>query len=399
MAQLDVRERRIEATIAYLGPDLAGKSTNLRCLRGDAASLDDAAVDDVAMDWRPIGHDPADACDVAVRLIARSGTLADLDVARALDEADGVVVVLDGDPAARERNRAWVDAAREHLTRAAGARTPIVVQVNKSDLPDALPLESVVQELGVGAWRHLAASAARGEGVFETARAALEDVLAGAPPAGEGAARPLHRADAHPLLDALRQILRESIDERMDAVEERMAARVAELVDARLAATVASLREPAATTQDLVAAMRRELRAESGEDRDRLAAHVAALRRMLDGLRTELQPVDVRPQLQALDGRLGRLAAKVDELGATLGPAAASLRAMPVRLGEAQERTRLAVVTTVEEIGRRLEDALDAHRASSAPVWQRIDERSAKVDASVDELIDELKKRKRGWFG
>lgn len=420
MAHLDVRERRIEATIAYLGPDLAGKTTNLRRLAG-MPDAEQGAIDDVvAIDWRPVGLERFDGCDVAVRVVAPRGAIGDDDVTRTVAASDGVVVVLDADPAARDRNRAWLASAREHLAFRQGMARTVVVQFNKLDLPEALPVEQLAEELGVRGWPHVGASAARGEGVVETVRCALEAVL-GSLAAAEPGPAASRRADAHPLLTALRDVLRESIDERVGAIEARIDARLsameARIVDrvatevaeamaiiARdVGAELAALQAPIATVRADVAATRVDLRGELArlceEERDRSAAAVATLRRGIDTLRVDLKPVDPEVRLQGLETRLAKVADKVEEIGATLAPTAATVRSMPLRLGEAQDRTRNALLASIDDVGRRVERTVEGHAERSSPVWQRVDERSAKVEAAVDELLDELKKRKKGWFG
>lgn len=453
MAQLDVRERRIETTIAYLGPDFAGRSTNLHHLGGGAEM--DAATRSIA--WRPIGLTRFDDCDVSVRVVAPRGSLDDEEVRRAVQEADGVVVVLDGDPAARERNLQWLDPARALLAPRDGAPRNVVVQVNKADLAGEVGLAELVEQLDLGSWPHVPASAMRGEGVVETIRCVLDSVLASLEGGTAEEVPARAREGAHPLLTALRQVLAESIDARVGAiegriidtltarneahaagvraeiaaVEERIATRgtaatleqiaalhadfaessvqLAQLRDdiARLetklgAALAAQSKTDVVQKSDVEAVERRvreELIAASRADREHQTATGTALRRAIEALKVDLRPLDHTSEIRTVAERITRLSERLDEAFAVVVPTAAAVRSIPLRMGESQDRTRNVVLKSVEELGQRVEASLEELNQGGGAVWARIDERSAKVEAAVEELLEELKKRKKGWFG
>jgi hypothetical protein len=500
MAHLDVRERRIEATIAYLGPDFAGRTTNLLHLGGKpertaGAEASEPPSDLVSIEWRPIGLSRFDDCDVAVRILAPRGPLDDENVRRIVQDADGVVVVLDADPSAMARNKAWLDPARELLDRRDGAAKTVVVQLNKSDVAPTDPLAELLDALDLGEWPRVAASAARGDGVVETVRCALERVLADLE--GADAREPVvkARADTHPLLTALRQILTEAIGERVGTIEERVVERIVSTSDARVAALeervverivstsdarVAALEEriaaavvskvdealrqtrselaaleekivarTAAATLERVAALhadfaessvqimqlrdalaahesrvlgavetsasaeaiqkrdveasekriRDDVAATARVDREHQAASITALRRAVEALKVDLRPLDHTSEIKTVAERLAKLTEKLDEAFAVVVPTAAAVRSIPLRMGESQDRTRNVVLKSVEELGQRVDASLEGLQNDSGPVWARIDARSAKVEVAVDELLEELKKRKKGWFG
>lgn len=151
MAQLDFAERQLTLKLVYFGPPLSGKTSNLRALyakvdklnRGRLMTLDTRDDRTLFFDLLPIFFRtsnfsfrikvytvPGQHVHEATRKVVLAG-------------ADGVVFVADSSPAAIEPNReAWAGlqtALHAHSLEA----IPVVVQYNKRDLPDAVPLASV----------------------------------------------------------------------------------------------------------------------------------------------------------------------------------------------------------------------------------------------------------------
>ncbi len=87
-----------------------------------------------------------------------------------LGGADGVVFVADADPARQHENEMSMAELRQHLEHYAKdvAQMPIVLQVNKTDLPEALDATAVADPLNLHAWPVVNAMAIRGIGVSET---------------------------------------------------------------------------------------------------------------------------------------------------------------------------------------------------------------------------------------
>ena len=232
MAYLNVRERRIETKIAYVGPELAGKATNLQQLQSDVArgrttqileeELDSGSV--ASFEWAPLEKSRFRDCDVAVRIVAAHGALSADRLDRVLADVDGVVVVIDAAPSAQDENRRAVSLVREALTKDAGASRQVVVQLNKSDLDDAIDTRDVAATLETREWPVVKASAARGEGVLETLEMALSNVISAMNTPDLAAADV--KVDHNPLLTALRQILRDTVTEHMATLEQQALARM-----------------------------------------------------------------------------------------------------------------------------------------------------------------------------
>ncbi len=151
MAQVDFTERQLTLKLVYYGPPLSGKTSNLRALhgmvdqlnRGRLMTLDTRDDRTLFFDLLPIffrtsGFSfrikvytvPGQPVHEATRKVVLAGT-------------DGVVFVADSKPDQREANRSSWQNLTANLKGLDLAGVPIVVQYNKRDLPDAVPLDQV----------------------------------------------------------------------------------------------------------------------------------------------------------------------------------------------------------------------------------------------------------------
>lgn len=244
MAYLNVREKRIEATIAYVGPELAGKATNFaelaRDQRAGRASLLKATELPVGkllkLDYRPYASGKVEDCEVTLELVAAHGQTPAGVQSELAQSADGVVFVVDSDPAALARTRAALDALREILREQRARGRPVVVQLNKRDLPHALSPSELVASLELGDLPTVLASAAKGDGVASTLSRVIEG-LGGAlkAPPTPVAASSQHvqppRSEGNPLLSSLRKLLQETVSEHVEALGKQLR----DQIDERLA--------------------------------------------------------------------------------------------------------------------------------------------------------------------
>jgi signal recognition particle receptor subunit beta len=447
MAYLNVRERRVETKIAYVGPLGSGKATNLEQLGLRAAprpasstrSISDDVGEVITLDWTAPPEFELRDCALTVKVVAASGPPS-LDRVRAMvRDADGVVLVLDARESAAEDNGAVVAHVRDALAATGKTRVPVVVQVNKTDLPDARSSSDVVATLGA-AWPVVGAAATRGEGVVETLERALADVLAGLKTDGQlengEDARPTRqplapRAEGNPLLNALRDVLRQTMTEHATRLEERFADRFADRFTARFdelrdfmkvsveqttralaahvgaiaslerrmsegdrfADVVESIAKTAARVDELKAQLdraREELKSEviraqeirSRGDREHLATMLVPVRRATEALSAEIKQTDARAGVATLADALVGLR---DELEASSQRESAEARDMREAL--------VRRVAGVEELVIHNTAELQSSTARAAAEIEAL-------RAQVTELIDELKrKEKKGWFG
>lgn len=182
-------------TIAYVGLGLSGKTSNLLYVyhrtpaerRGQMVSVSNARERSLSFELVPQTLPPVRGRRVRLRLHTTPGTVYyDLSRERALRDAAAVVLVVDSQRARLDANVEFLADLTRDLAHAGRAPTalPWVVQYNKRDLPDAAPVDALDAALNPRGAPRFEAVAARGEGVFDTLRAAARCVLEGFERAG-----------------------------------------------------------------------------------------------------------------------------------------------------------------------------------------------------------------------
>jgi mutual gliding-motility protein MglA len=176
VAQVDFTERQLTLKLVYYGPPLSGKTSNLRALHGAVDKLnrgrlmtldtrDDRTLffDLLPIFFRTSGFSfrikvytvPGQPVHEATRKVVLTGT-------------DGVVFVADSRPDLADANRAsWLSLVA-NLESLGLAQVPLVVQYNKRDLPDAVPLSAVERFADPRKVSVIEASAKQGTGVVTT---------------------------------------------------------------------------------------------------------------------------------------------------------------------------------------------------------------------------------------
>ena len=79
-----------------------------------------------------------------------------------------MVFVVDSSSRRLEDNRESFQELKELLEKSGRPDVPIVVQYNKRDLPDALPISELSKKLGLQEYPYVEAEAFEGKGVLET---------------------------------------------------------------------------------------------------------------------------------------------------------------------------------------------------------------------------------------
>jgi mutual gliding-motility protein MglA len=190
MPYVDHARKELRLKVVYYGPGLGGKTTNLEQIhkntrperRGKLVALNTEAERTLFFDLLPMDIGKYRDYQVRVHLCTVPGQIA-LDRTRqlVLRHVDGVVFVVDSQPARLAEN---VESMRnlEVNLREQGddpAKLPTVVQWNKRDLAGPEGIEKARLALGIPPGVvQVVASAARGEGVFETLKAILKECLA-----------------------------------------------------------------------------------------------------------------------------------------------------------------------------------------------------------------------------
>jgi signal recognition particle receptor subunit beta len=179
MALIDVTNRRIDAKIAYYGPALSGKTTNLVNIhqrlpadsRGEMKSIATEAERTLFFDFVPIEEVRVGGWSIRFHLYSVPGQDVYVRTRRAiLGGADGVVFVADRDPARRDANVASLEELESHLGhyQRSTEALPLVLQYNKGDLPGALPRSELETSLNAGHWPSFDAVSLCSDGVAET---------------------------------------------------------------------------------------------------------------------------------------------------------------------------------------------------------------------------------------
>lgn len=183
------RRGELNLKIVYYGPALSGKTTNLQCIhartpedrRGELVSLKTREDRTVFFDYMLLELGTIGGLKPKFNLYTVPGQVYYAASRKlVLQGADGVVFVADSDPLRLADNLESWNGMREHL-RELGydpATMPTVVQFNKRDLPNALPIPVLQGLLGLdGSVPIFPAVATRGEGVFETLKAIISQVF------------------------------------------------------------------------------------------------------------------------------------------------------------------------------------------------------------------------------
>jgi mutual gliding-motility protein MglA len=173
VALVDFAERRLTLKLVYYGPPHSGKTSNLRALhtaveklnRGRLMTLDTRDDRTLFFDLLPLFF-RASGSAFQIKVYTVPGQPVHEATRRVvLANADAVAFVADSRLDQVEANRQSWQNLTSNLKSLSLDEVPVVVQYNKRDLPDAVPLAGI-ERFGDGAIHE--ASAKRGIGVVET---------------------------------------------------------------------------------------------------------------------------------------------------------------------------------------------------------------------------------------
>lgn len=151
MAQVDFAERQLTLKLVYYGPPLSGKTSNLRALhakvdklnRGRLMTLDTRDDRTLFFDLLPLFF-RVSSFSFRIKVYTVPGQPVHEATRKVvLANTDGVVFVADSKPDQRDANRASWQNLVANLASQGLSTIPVVVQYNKRDLPDAVPLSEL----------------------------------------------------------------------------------------------------------------------------------------------------------------------------------------------------------------------------------------------------------------
>ena len=189
MSFINFAAREINCKIVYYGPGLGGKTTNLQCIyektgekqKGKMISLATETERTLFFDFLPLDLGTVRGFKTRIHLYTVPGQVF-YDASRKLilRGVDGVVFVADSQEERMDANLEALDNLQDNLKEHGYdfQRIPYVLQLNKRDLPNAVPTDALRKELHKRNEPVVEAVAFQGVGVFETLKFVAKQVLA-----------------------------------------------------------------------------------------------------------------------------------------------------------------------------------------------------------------------------
>ncbi len=184
--QVPGNTRLLQFKVAYWGPGESGKTTNylwikrklgkFKASRGFSIQTTQKRTLWADAVWLRIERDVgAEKLIIMWQVVTATGQERFLSTREyVLAGADGAVFVADATPGREDDN---VRSFKELQALTAGIKIPIVVQLNKMDIPHAVAPEIMAKVLGVPPREVLPAIAVKGEGVIDVFNAITAEVL------------------------------------------------------------------------------------------------------------------------------------------------------------------------------------------------------------------------------
>lgn len=188
MSFINYSSREINCKIVYYGPGLCGKTTNLQYIyaktnpeaKGKMISLATETERTLFFDFLPLSLGEIRGFKTRFHLYTVPGQVF-YDASRKLilKGVDGVVFVADSQIERMDANLESLDNLTENLAEQGYKLEdlPFVMQYNKQDLPQVLPMNELSQALNPRRVPEFGASAKEGTGVFDTLKAIAKQVL------------------------------------------------------------------------------------------------------------------------------------------------------------------------------------------------------------------------------
>jgi len=188
MVQINFAQKSVTVKIVYYGPGMSGKTTNLEIVhqrapesnKGDLTSISTDGDRTLFFDFMPLDLGTVAGMRTQFQLYTVPGQVYYNSTRKlVLQGVDGVIFIADSSASMMEENLESLRNLEENL-REYGKdimTIPMVIQYNKRDLPDALPveeLEAKINRFGAPSFEGIASS---GQGVFPTLKSLAASVL------------------------------------------------------------------------------------------------------------------------------------------------------------------------------------------------------------------------------
>jgi signal recognition particle receptor subunit beta len=188
MPHINYRDKEIAFKIVYYGPGMSGKTTNLKYIhtaldkgrKGDMIVLDTEEERTLFFDFFPLELGQIEGYSVRFNMYTVPGQVY-YEASRRLilEGADGVVFVADSQEERLGENLESFGMLQSSLADFAidWKNFPLVLQYNKRDLENPLPLGTLEAELGLNGIQVFEAVATEGRGVMDTIRMTSRQVI------------------------------------------------------------------------------------------------------------------------------------------------------------------------------------------------------------------------------
>jgi hypothetical protein len=173
---------RVHIKIVFYGPSLSGKTTALRWLFANVRSLSKGKIIEISdelgrttfFDFVPVTASKKIVFDVFTVAGQRRHASSRIKVLR---DCDGIIFMADSTPETMNENLASIQELRIALGTDRMATIPIIVALNKRDLPNALPIDYMVQMLDLEGYPVFATIATEGKNLTRMFQRVLKDAL------------------------------------------------------------------------------------------------------------------------------------------------------------------------------------------------------------------------------
>jgi signal recognition particle receptor subunit beta len=188
MSFINYSSREINCKIVFYGPGLCGKTTNLQWIykktnpdsKGKMISLATETERTLFFDFLPLALGEIRGFKTRFHLYTVPGQVF-YDASRKLilKGVDGIVFVADSQIERMEANIESIENLRINLAEQGYDldKVPFIIQYNKRDLPNVVPLEELKRALNPRSLPDFEASAVEGTGVFDTLKAIAKLVI------------------------------------------------------------------------------------------------------------------------------------------------------------------------------------------------------------------------------
>ena len=188
MSLINYSSREINCKVVYYGPGLGGKTTNIQYVyeklapetKGKLVTLATEMDRTLFFDFLPLELGEVKGFKTRFHLYTVPGQVY-YNASRKLilRGVDGIVFVADSSEARFDANIEALYNLHDNLKEydLSLDEIPFVIQWNKRDMPDAIPVDELNQELNPEGFENFEAVAVNGVGVFDTLKCVAKQVL------------------------------------------------------------------------------------------------------------------------------------------------------------------------------------------------------------------------------